>query len=227
MFKYLEYWRQFENLRRQILEGMSNREDLKITDSASGWSRRLGILHIGAHLAEEAQEYSNYGLRCTWVEANPQIFSTLESEVNKFQGQNAILATVSNADKEVILNISNNRVSSSYLEIDDQLQDSIYIVDAVKTQATTVDSLYKKFREMQGLSYWVLDTQGSELDILMGAEESIKFCNVLEIEVSTFPIYKNSPLASDIDRFLANLGFVPLISIPPEFHGNTLYIRVH
>jgi FkbM family methyltransferase len=52
------------------------------------------------------------------------------------------------------------------------------------------------------------DTQGSELDVLAGAEASLRHVRALELEVEFNPIYDDQPLFGDVDRFLRDRGFV-------------------
>lgn len=53
-----------------------------------------------------------------------------------------------------------------------------------------------------------LDTQGSELDILRGAERMLGSVWGLEIEVEFNPLYRGQPLFADVDGFLRAHGFV-------------------
>ncbi len=53
-----------------------------------------------------------------------------------------------------------------------------------------------------------LDTQGSELDVLRGAQQTLRHCALLDVEVEFNPIYQNQPLFCDVDRFLRDNGFV-------------------
>jgi FkbM family methyltransferase len=55
--------------------------------------------------------------------------------------------------------------------------------------------------------YIKLDTQGSELDILRGAQETLKDVLVIQTEVEFIPIYKHQPLFGDIQIFLQQQGF--------------------
>jgi FkbM family methyltransferase len=58
------------------------------------------------------------------------------------------------------------------------------------------------------VDYLKLDTQGSELDILRGAERILASVRVVETEVEFNPIYLGQPLFSDVDRYLREQGFV-------------------
>jgi len=53
-----------------------------------------------------------------------------------------------------------------------------------------------------------LDTQGSELDILRGAERALESVSIVQTEVEFNPMYEGQPLFGDIDRFLRERGFV-------------------
>jgi FkbM family methyltransferase len=53
-----------------------------------------------------------------------------------------------------------------------------------------------------------LDTQGSELGVLEGAERALAGVRVLEIEVEFNELYEGQPLFGDVDRFLRARGFV-------------------
>ena len=55
-----------------------------------------------------------------------------------------------------------------------------------------------------------IDTQGSELDILMGMQNILDNLKFIELEVEFNPQYKNQPLFSDIDLFLRKKGFLLL-----------------
>jgi len=52
-----------------------------------------------------------------------------------------------------------------------------------------------------------LDTQGSELDILIGATEALKTVELIDVEVEFNPIYEGQPLFSQVDAHLRSAGF--------------------
>ena len=53
-----------------------------------------------------------------------------------------------------------------------------------------------------------LDTQGSELDVLRGAKQTLETASVVQTEVEFNPMYDGQPLFGDVDRFLRERGFV-------------------
>ncbi len=58
------------------------------------------------------------------------------------------------------------------------------------------------------VDYLKADTQGSELDILRGAEATLESVRVVQVEVEFNPIYEGQPLFADVDAYLRGQGFV-------------------
>ncbi len=73
-----------------------------------------------------------------------------------------------------------------------------------------------------------LDIQGAELKALHGARKILKSAKVVYTEVSFVPIYKESPLLSDIDGFMNSCGFRRHAIYPsdqPHNWGDALYVK--
>lgn len=72
-----------------------------------------------------------------------------------------------------------------------------------------------------------IDTQGSELQVLAGAEEVLGSVILAEIEVSFFRRYKAQPLFADIERHQAERGFelIDLIGLKRYRAANSLRLR--
>ena len=47
-----------------------------------------------------------------------------------------------------------------------------------------------------------IDTQGFELEVLKGATENLAIVDYLIVEINRKPLYEDSPLERDIDKFL-------------------------
>lgn len=74
-------------------------------------------------------------------------------------------------------------------------------------QLTPLDAWWE-MEDRPSVSFLKIDTQGSELDILKGAQSLLGGCLGCEVEVEFSPIYKGQPLFSDVDTFLRANGFV-------------------
>ena len=79
--------------------------------------------------------------------------------------------------------------------------------DRIEVNVTTLD-MWCADHDVEVIDFLKLDTQGSELGVLQGAERMLGSVLVLEIEVEFNPIYEGQPLFADIDGFLRARGFV-------------------
>lgn len=80
-------------------------------------------------------------------------------------------------------------------------------IGRTEIQTTTLDE-WSSAAGLPGIDYLKIDTQGTELDILMGGQRQLKTVRAIEVEVEFNPIYKGQPLFSDVDHFLRAQGFV-------------------
>jgi FkbM family methyltransferase len=84
------------------------------------------------------------------------------------------------------------------------------VVDVRDLNICTLDYIVKATAVPQGLvpDFLSLDTQGSELNILKGGEQTFhNHCVALATEVEFHPMYKGQPLFSDIFDFALSHGF--------------------
>jgi FkbM family methyltransferase len=186
-----------------------------------------GVLHVGAHYGQEAQFYEDLKLNVLWVEGDPVTYSHLTLAIKARENQEALLALLGNEDSEnaSFYRTSNQGQSSSLYPLAKNLGfKPVAQEDTAQLPMRTLDSLFpdQKLREFP---YWLLDVQGAELLVLQGAERNLRYCMVLELEVSTFPIYENQPLFEDLTKFLSKRGFFPIWNPPSRFHGNIIYLR--
>lgn len=79
-------------------------------------------------------------------------------------------------------------------------------VRSISCQSTTLDTFCQEraIPKVHGLK---LDTQGSELDILKGAENVLRTCCFIAVELEFNTLYEGQPLFCDVDRHLRERGF--------------------
>lgn len=77
-----------------------------------------------------------------------------------------------------------------------------------EVRLTTLDRWLAGSQQFDAVHVLKLDTQGSELGVLEGAERALADVRVLEIEVEFNEMYEGQPLFGDVDRFLRARGFV-------------------
>ena len=97
----------------------------------------------------------------------------------------------------------------------DVAPNSIYIAkDTAKI--ITLDSIFNEYITNNDKVFLKVDTQGYEKEVLDGVKNSIKYIKIIELEMSTVPLYESQELYQYFFKFLNNNGF-NLWSIKPEF----------
>lgn len=87
------------------------------------------------------------------------------------------------------------------------LGDDAVIVRTIEIETTTLDAVAEE-RKLVCADFIKLDTQGSELEVLQGAEGMLRdLAFGLRVEACLAPLYENQPLFSDVDPFLRERGF--------------------
>jgi FkbM family methyltransferase len=106
------------------------------------------VLHIGAHIGEEAPLYDGLGIKKQiWIEANPEIFPVLCQNVLRYnRGQVVALNyCVGDENRDTVLHISNNAgQSSSVLEFGTHkvIHPKVHYVKDIPMKMHRVDSLH-------------------------------------------------------------------------------------
>ena len=188
-----------------------------------------GVLHIGGSFGQEAREYADYGLKVIWIEGLPEVFQNLEQNISEYPHQiafNALLGANSGIAK---FNLTSNGFMSSSLYRLDPIAAAQYNykeLDSVELNLVRLDELFTP-DILIGMSHWVIDVQGAELEVLKGAGALLRFCSTLEVEGSNYEVYKSAPLLQSIEEFLNEAGFIRLLAVPPRFHGDVIFVRSH
>jgi len=194
-----------------------------------------GILHIGAHRAQEAPIYNWFGKRVIWVEANPFIFDDLKDEIKKYSYQKAYLELLSN-ESCLIKNffLSNNDYASSSIYEFGKLSEgpeslwpskNLKMIKKIKLKTITFDDFVKKYKiDLTDFDHWVIDIQGAELNFLNGAIKNIHFCKSMLIEISKGDVYKKGSNWNDVKFFLEK-NFFKAQSEPKSDHSDILFLK--
>lgn len=188
-----------------------------------------GVIHIGAHECEELRFYNNLGVKnedIIWIDA-------INSKV--IEARNRGIPNVYNAvitdkdDEELEFNISNNIQSSSILEFGTHSQEhpNVVFVDKINVKSISVDTFFKRNNiDASKINFWNFDIQGAELLALKGASQSLKYVDVLYLEVNEKELYKDCGLVYDIDKYLSGYGFIRVLTTMTQHGwGDALYIK--
>ena len=80
-------------------------------------------------------------------------------------------------------------------------------IGQTRVLTTTLDAWTESIG-LKEIDHLKIDTQGSELEIIKGANSILNSVRSLEVEVEFNPIYEGQPVFSDVDKYLRIQGFV-------------------
>lgn len=221
--KFLNYfgWKLTKNYRKKSYTNQKPNLELLEALHAS-----KGIIHMGGHRGEEAAVYDWLHKKTLWFEANPKIFIDLKNHVMTFINQKAYnILLYQLDDKEFSFNISSNDGASSsiYSFGEESLKENLKMIDTIKLSSKKIDTFFSQENlEADDYDFWVMDIQGSELPVLKGAEESLKSCNFIYVEVSKGNFYEEGTQWNEIKTFLMERGFKNLWE-PFNNHTDVLF----
>lgn len=102
--------------------------------------------------------------------------------------------------------------------------------EVIKKKTNTLNNIIKKNKILEDETnkvLWKLDTQGSELDILLGASEYIHLVDFIILEMPLFGEYNNkAPKFKDYINMMDLMGFVPYDILENHLYCNTFNIQI-
>ena len=99
------------------------------------------------------------------------------------------------------------------------------MTDFIKLETITLDDLVSKHNiDLNQYSHWVIDVQGSELELFKGAVNSLKLCKSIVVEVSLEEFYENGAKFNDVKKFLFEQNFKLLLT-PNRNHEDVLFVK--
>ena len=185
------------------------------------------ILHVGAHEAEELEDYISAGAKhIFWVEAQMEKAEQLRERLDA--DKNSVICAVVWNEKGVPLKlrIASNSESSSVYEMSkhSSLYPEITELSSVEVITTTLDSIVPSNFSPSFLN---MDIQGSELNALKGFGNRLLEIDALYLEVNKSELYFGIPHFDEITNYLRNQGF-RLASVKwwkRDGWGDAVYLR--
>jgi len=171
-----------------------------------------GVIHIGAHKAEEYEIYDSLGIEnVIWIEGNPKTYEELKEVLKDKKNQKAYNYLISDIDdKEYDFKITNNGQSSSILELGKHktFHPDVFVTEEIKCVSKRVDTIIDLEKiDISNYNFLNLDIQGAELLALKGLSENLKYIDYIYTEINVSEVYKDCALVEQIDEFLSNFGF--------------------
>lgn len=202
---------------------------ITVEDLSNFWKvSPKGVIHVGAHNAEERESYvrAGWGPPFIWIEAQATKFEHLRANLPNsdlvIQG-----AAWSEGNQEISLHVTNNSQSSSVLELHEHrdLYPEIQVVERELVQTVRIDEVIPNELE---LNFLAIDIQGAELEALKGSVKLLPKINWIYVEVNKRPIYSGCSLVEEIDVFLEVFGFrrVQTYWVHGSGWGDAIYCRL-
>jgi FkbM family methyltransferase len=169
------------------------------------------IVHVGANSGQERALYHSYDLMVFWIEPIPELYEQLVRNIQPYPKQVAIRALLTDrAGDTVRLNIANNSGCSSSifdLKLHKDIWPEVDFVDHVNIVSKTLDGLVECGLIPPLIDAIILDTQGSELLVLKGAQAILRQVTYVKVEAADFESYKGCATVGMIKEFLEGLSF--------------------
>lgn len=202
---------------------------ISVSELSKYWNiKPRGVLHVGAHLAEEASDYKNFGWApIIWVEAQPNLVKILNSKLDPLLHKVIEAAIWEKNGVPLKLHIASNSQSTSLLNFGshaDSYPDITYVSE-IDVVTKRLDSIIKP-NEMP--NFINLDIQGVELSAIKSLGPLLDAVDYIYTEVNKVEVYKGCTLVDDLDRYLLTQGFKRVTTryYFQEGWGDALYIRI-
>lgn len=170
-----------------------------------------GILHVGAHQAEEQELYRAAGWlardRVIWVEAQPSLAREL---AQRFAGTAArvIEAVAWDVDGAVLeLKVASNSQSTSVFDFGSHAA-SYPEITTTERRVVTGRRLDTLLTASDHFDFVALDIQGAELAALRGLGDRLATVRWVYTECQQTSVYADAPDVRALDAFLEPRGFV-------------------
>ncbi|GJM36039.1 MAG: hypothetical protein DHS20C18_50400 [Saprospiraceae bacterium] len=216
-----------ERLRRQVGKTTGLHLRLKrFTPSASEEMRTAMLLQhkgvdfvidIGANTGQFAESLYDFGYTGKVVSFEPvgSVHEHLQQRSQSYPNWTvAERCAIGNQDGETQINVSNDSVFSSVLEIEDSYvshNPKSKIVSKEKIKLYKIDTILPKYLPEDNSGILLkIDTQGFEKEVLDGAQETLAKAKGIKIEIPLYPIYRDTHFEFyDIIDFVKKHGFKP------------------
>jgi len=201
------------------LETLINKFKIKIT----------GVSHFGAHIGQEFETYNEMEINnIHFFEPQKDSFNILNQRTKEFKNVKIYNVGLGSKNFKTKMYSSNvyDGVSASVLK---PTAHKNYFPEVVFDKLITEIEIVKyDDLNIKDVNFLNIDIQGYELEALKGSKNSLIDIDAIYTEVSRKPLYENSCLIRDLDKFLKKNGFIRADSYWYNFtlpHGEAFYIK--
>jgi FkbM family methyltransferase len=200
---------------------------IPLKDLTEFWGvRSIGVVHVGAHEAEESEYYQRFGFgNVIWVEAQPDLIEKLKSKI--VPPSRVIHALVWNeSGVEMQLKLASNGQSTSLFELGTH-KESYPNIEVSGFAELTTSRLEDILPLDIDYNFLNLDIQGAEFEAIEGLGSLLLKFDYIYTEVNRAQLYKGIKEITAIDDYLGLQSFQRVATVWTDADwGDALYIRV-
>ena len=165
-----------------------------------------GIVHVGANIGQEYSSYKSLNVPIVFFEPIPKYCDHIRNNVIDENVTVHECAIGANTHTVTLYIASNEGNSSSILKTTKLLEDRHHI--DFKTSITVQQYPLDTFASCEPCNFLIIDTQGYELNVLRGAENTLKHIDYIIVEVYDDVLYEGCALFAEVNDFLISRDFV-------------------
>lgn len=185
-----------------------------------------GVVHIGAHQGQEAEQYDKIGFeKVIWFEANPEIFCLLVENLKTKPHHLAFQSLLSDKDGDEVdfYVTANYGHSSSILE---PLKEVGGVSNILKLKSSRFDKFVEKNNiGISACNVLNLDVQGAEKKVLLGMGQYLNNFDIIISEINLKTTYKGAVLFHELDSLFMSKGYVRIYTSAMDMYGEAGYIN--
>lgn len=190
-----------------------------------------GVIHVGGHFGEEYTTYRNINTidKIVFFEPDEKSFSRLleatshDDNVRCFKKGLGPFSGTSNFYRSSDCEGQANSTLEPLIVKD--IYPSIVFTEVGIIEIESLD----KYNFPSNYNLLNMDVQGGELNVLLGASNTLKNIQYVLTEVNTVELYKNCAIIEDLDYFLGKNGFKRVetnLEVETQTWGDALYIKL-
>lgn len=188
------------------------------------------ILHVGAHQAEELDDYiKTWGplkQPIYWIEGQEKLAQALKKRLNSKEHEVIQTYVWNKDDVRLEFNVASNSQSSSLLKFGTHEEKSpdVKFTEKVSVRTRRLDSILPPDMNFDFIN---LDLQGVELQALQGMDTKLNAARWIYSEVNQEQVYEGCTEVTELDSYLSTFGFQRIATRWTIGHGwgDALYIR--
>ncbi|MFM1855557.1 MAG: hypothetical protein RLZ83_866 [Pseudomonadota bacterium] len=195
------------------------------------------IIQVGASTGQEMKEFLDYGIRRgVFIEPLLEPYRSLAAtcrQIPDFVAVNVLCTATDGEDVEFFV-ASNGGQSSSALKPLNHLAEFAHVSfdQRIRLVGHRLDTVLKFARDhghqraASAADLLYMDTQGSELQVLRGAVETLKDTSYVITEVTRNELYQGAPTLGELTQFLNGHDFaLNNVNFNRYHHADALFIK--